>query len=212
MSFATADVVRLFPTFTWQGRLDAACYEPLNRNLLAYADTLLRSGHGIRAGAAWQSGHQLHQMAELAALVRYIEAAVGNVLAFLKSADAPFRITGCWLNVLDPGGAHALHTHPNNFLSGVYYVQTQPGADTINFHDPRAQTAVMRPPVTELTGYNTDQVVVAVSDGTLLVFPAWLPHSVSANTSERARVSVSFNVMFTAYDTAMSAPLWGQRD
>ena len=27
----------------------------------------------------------------------------------------------------------------NNFLSGVYYVQTWPGADTINFHDPRPQ-------------------------------------------------------------------------
>jgi ectoine hydroxylase-related dioxygenase (phytanoyl-CoA dioxygenase family) len=57
--------------------------------------------------------------------------------------------------------------------------------------------------------YNTDQVVVAVSDGTLLVFPAWLPHSVSANTSNRLRVSVSFNVMFTEYDTTMSPPLWG---
>jgi hypothetical protein len=58
---------------------------------------------------------------------------------------------------------------------------------------------IIRPPVTELTAYNTDQVVVAVGVGTLLVFPAWLPHSVDANRSERARISISFNAMFTAF-------------
>ncbi len=46
-------------------------------------------------------------------------------------------------------------------------------ADTVNFHDPRSQTGIIRPPVTELTAENTDQVVVKVSDGTLLMFPSW---------------------------------------
>jgi hypothetical protein len=51
-----------------------------------------------------------------------------------------------------PGGApHRMRSHPNNFLSRVYYVQTQPDADTINFHDPRIQSSIIRPPVTELT-------------------------------------------------------------
>jgi uncharacterized protein (TIGR02466 family) len=206
----TAEVVRLFPTFLWQARLDPACYEPLNFDLLARAKALMQDGRGTRTGLAWQSVHQLHRMPEFAALVTQIETAVNDVLAFIKVAKAPWHITGCWLNTLEPGAAHATHTHPNNFLSGVYYLQTQAGADTINFHDPRPQTAIIRPPVTGLTAYNTDQVVVPVTDGTLLVFPAWLPHSVSVNTSERARVSVSFNVMFTGYDATMSPPLWGQ--
>jgi uncharacterized protein (TIGR02466 family) len=210
MQPATADVVRLFPTFVWQSRLDPACYQPLNRDLLAYIETLTRAGSGTRTGGAWQSGHALQEKSECAALIPHIEAAVSSVLAFIKVADAPFRITGCWVNVLDRGAVHAMHSHPNNFLSGVYYVQTQEGADAISFHDPRPQTAVIRPPVIELTAYNTDQVVVKVSDGTLLVFPAWLPHSVSVNTSARPRISVSFNAMFTAYDATMSPPLWGQ--
>ncbi|MGF6971017.1 hypothetical protein OKW43_008112 [Paraburkholderia sp. WC7.3g] len=49
----------------------------------------------------------------------------------------------------------------------------------INFHDPRPRTAIIRSPVTELTAYNSDQAVVTVSDGTLLVFTAWLPRLVS---------------------------------
>ncbi|MFZ6047210.1 2OG-Fe(II) oxygenase family protein [Pseudomonas sp. CR3202] len=204
------EVVRLFPTFVWQSQLEPACYEPLNRDLLAYVERIMGEGRGTGAGVAWQSGYALHREPELAALVNHIEAAVSDVLAFIKVVDAPFRITGCWANALGPGAAHPMHSHPNNFLSGVYYVQTQEGADTINFHDPRPQAAVIRPPVTALMAYNTDQVVITVRDGALLIFPAWLPHSVSVNASDRLRVSVSFNVMFASYDTTMSSPLWGE--
>ena len=71
--------------------------------------------------------------------------------------------------------------------------------NTINFHDPRPQTEIIKPPVTELTAENTDQVVVKVRNGTLVVFPSWLVHSVDANRSDETRLSISFNVMFSAY-------------
>lgn len=51
-------------------------------------------------------------------------------------------------------------------------------------------------------------VVVRVQEGRLLVFPSWLQHSVSPGGADSERVSVSFNVMFTAYTKSMSAPLW----
>ena len=60
----------------------------------------------------------------------------------------------------------------------------------------------------ELTAGNTDQVVVKVHDGTLLMFPSYLEHSVDANTSDEERVSVSFNVMFSSFTERLSKPLW----
>jgi hypothetical protein len=53
-------------------------------------------------------------------------------------------------------------------------------------------------------------VVVAVQTGTLLLFPAWLPHSVDANGSERPRISISFNAMFVAFAETLAQPLWGE--
>ena len=97
---------------------------------------------------------------------------------------------------------------PNNFLSGVYYLQTAPGADTINFHDPRPQSGIIRPPITGLTAENTDQVVIRVEGGTLLLFPSYLPHSVDSNQSSEVRISVSFNVVFSSFAETMSPPLW----
>ena len=64
------------------------------------------------------------------------------MLRFLKAGPYAIEITGCWVNILAAGGAHKRHAHPNNFLSGVYYVRTGPGSDAINFHDPRVQTAL----------------------------------------------------------------------
>jgi ectoine hydroxylase-related dioxygenase (phytanoyl-CoA dioxygenase family) len=69
----------------------------------------------------------------------------------------------------------------------------------------------MRAPVSELSAENTDQVVVRVAPGTLLLFPAWLPHSVDANRSAERRISVSFNLMFEAPAQVLARPLWGER-
>lgn len=88
------------------------------------------------------------------------------MLEFLKTGYDEIEITACWANVNPRGAAHRSHHHPDNFLSGVYYVRAAERADTISFHDPRPQTGIIRPPVTELTAYNTDQVVVRVRSGT----------------------------------------------
>ena len=101
-----------------------------------------------------------------------------------------------------------MHSHPNNYLSGVYYVRVPPGANTINFHDPRPQASIIRPPITQLTGQNTDQVVVEVTDGTLLLFPSNLLHSVDPSEGNELRMSISFNFMFNDCAGKLSKPLW----
>ena len=207
---AEAEVLRVFPTFIWKAQLKPETYRELNAELLRKLDAVLP--RDLAAGAGWQSGYGLHTADEFRPLISCICRAVEQVLEFLRIQPPKFEVTGCWVNVNSPGAAHGMHTHPNNFLSGVYYVQVQEGADTINFHDPRPQTAIIRPPVTELTAYNTDQVVVNVRKGTLLLFPAWLPHSVDANRSDKNRISISFNVMFGGFAETMSRPLWGSND
>ena len=51
-------------------------------------------------------------------------------------------------------------------------------------------------------------VVVNIRNGMFLLFPSWLQHSVDANQSADTRISVSFNIMFSAYVDSMSKPLW----
>lgn len=202
----SSDVLPLFPTFIWKSQLSAAVHRPIDEQLGTVLGGLCRDEPA--RGQSWQSGHDLHERSELTDLLDCVNHATHAALQSVRIREQPLEVTGCWLNVYAPGAAHPLHNHPNNYLSGVYYVQVQPGADTINFHDPRAQTGVIRPPVTELVAANADQAVVRVRVGTLLLFPAWLPHSVDVNASDRRRISVSFNLMFTAYAETMGRPMW----
>jgi uncharacterized protein (TIGR02466 family) len=205
---AGADVLSLFPTLVWKIRLKSAQQEEISAQISPALTRMRRESTESAADGGWQSMRELHELAEFSDLVSCINRAIESVLRFLKIGYDEFEITGCWANVNRRGASHRIHSHPNNFLSGVYYVQTADGADTINFHDPRTQTGVIRPPVTELTRENTDQAVVKVSAGTLLVFPSYLQHSVDENQSDTERLSVSFNVMFNSFAERMSKPLW----
>ena len=147
-------------------------------------------------------------IADFAQLVTCIQGAARSVLRFLRIGHESLEITACWATILGAGAEHRVHSHPNNYLSGVYYVRTHHGADTINFHDPRPQAAVIRPPVVELTRENTDQVVIRVANGTLLLFPSYLEHSVDPTASGEERISVSFNIMFSSFTEELSKPLW----
>jgi uncharacterized protein (TIGR02466 family) len=204
----TSDVIPMFATLVWKVELEAQLREVICAQALGAIARLRRDLPPFAPGQGWQSGQSLHELDDFRDLVSCVHRVVPGILRFLRIGCDAYQVTACWATVLARGAAHKMHQHPNNFLSGVYYVRTRPGADTINFHDPRNQTGIIRPPVVELTAENTDQVVVRVKDGTMLVFPSYLQHSVDASASEEERISISFNIMFSSFTQNLSKPLW----
>jgi len=121
----TPEVRRLFPTFVWKAQLRPEVYEPLNALILGRLEAMRRERPPLQQGETWQSKHGLHGLPEFRSLVSCIHTAAEGVLEFLRIGSSELRITGCWANVSAPGGGHRTHTHPNNFLSGVYYGQVR---------------------------------------------------------------------------------------
>ena len=206
--FESVQPMRMFPTVVWKAQVKPRRRSRLNTSIRAKLADLRRDAVALNRGQAWQSGHTLHELEVLRELVETIKAATVAALKYTRVGYTDFQITGCWANVNAPGAVHRPHGHPNNYLSGVYYVQVPKGGDTVNFHDPRIQTAILRPPLQELTADNADQVVMAIRAGTLLLFPSWFQHSVEANHGKRERISISFNIMFSAYAENLSKPMW----
>ena len=204
----TSDVISMFPTLVWQISLKPEMRDVIATRVTAVLELLRRDLPILTPGQAWQSEQTLHKREEFEELVSCVDHVAASILRFLRIGHDTFEITACWATVLATGAMHKAHSHPNNFLSGVYYVRVSPGSDTICFHDPRRQTYVIRPPVVELTNSNTDQVVVRLANGTLLMFPSYLEHSVDINVSENERISVSFNVMFSSFTETLSKPFW----
>jgi uncharacterized protein (TIGR02466 family) len=201
-----SEVIPMFPTLVWKLQLKPTFRAAVEPRILGVLESMRRGRPA--AGEGWQSATTLHELEELRELAACVDYAARTVLRFLQIACNSLEITGCWATVLSRGASHRAHTHPNNFLGAVYYVRVHPGAETINFHDPRVQTEIIRPPVSALTAENTDQVVVKVTDGTLLLFPSWLQHSVDASAAEHERISISFNLMFPSFSERLAKPLW----
>ena len=118
-----SDVVAMFPSLVWKIQLDAGLRDSLNPKIETALAETRRELPPLSAGQGWQSGHSLHRRDELRELVSCVERGVTSVLRFLRIGHDAFEITGCWATVLAKGAAHKAHSHPNNFLSGVYYVR-----------------------------------------------------------------------------------------
>jgi len=206
--FKATQAVPLFPTMVWTHDLKPEVYEPMNKRMMAQLDAMLTPRPPLQTGQTWQTDQRLHELEAFADLVAIIETATNGVLDFLEVEHEGFQITGCWANVNPPGSPHSPHTHPNNYLSGVYYVQTTAGADSISFYDPRPMTNVIAPKIKKPNGHNLGRLEVRVPTGRLVIFPAWLQHGVAPNMSNQERVSISFDIMLSAFTEKISKPKW----
>ncbi|HEX9461428.1 MAG TPA: 2OG-Fe(II) oxygenase family protein [Alphaproteobacteria bacterium] len=200
---------QIFATPVWIVDLTADYAAALNGRLIKEIEALTGALPPLAAGRTnWQTETNLHRLPQFAEVVQLFEQSGRAAADYLKLKSRDFVVTGCWANVNPPGGHNPSHSHPNNYLSGVYYVSIPDGEGRIAFEDPRIQAQVMMPPVTELTPYNGNIVTFEVKPGRLLVFPAWLGHSVPSNRSQHNRISMSFNLMFRNYAEELSQPLW----
>jgi hypothetical protein len=129
-----------------------------------------------------------------------------NYSHFAPTGQATFRSRAG--KPIRPSTPNPWHTHPNNYLGGVYYVDVPADAATITFQDPRPQSYVVSPRVKQSTPENSGRAIIPVKEGMLILFPAWLSHSVSANPTPQERISVSFNLMFSSFTEKVSPAKW----
>ncbi len=203
-----AEMVALFPTWVWLWQLKHEDHQAINDRIKAKLMALMADKPRLEAGGKWQTKQDLHKLEEFQDLNAFIYASATAVLDWLKVIHEGFEITGCWANISAPDAEHVAHTHANNYLSGVYYVQTQEGADTITFLDPRGAIRVIEPRTSQDVPQNSAKMHLHIKDGSLVMFPAWLPHMVSPNMSDKERISVSFNIMFSSFTEKMAKPMW----
>lgn len=206
--FTDKQIASFFPTLVWRWQLASETHQPLNSKILAKLEELTRDNPPLDPGGMWQTDQNFHELEEMAFFRRMVQGSVTGALDFLKVEQRDFEITGCWANISGPAAPHKMHSHPNNYLSGVYYVKTQKNANSIFFHDPRAQITVISPKLAETGLATAGKVRMEVETGTLIIFPSWLQHSVDPNRSGENRVSIAFNIMFSTFTQSMSPPQW----
>ena len=194
--FSKSNALGLFPTLVWMRELQESLATRLNGEFKQHFQGFIDT---TPAQKTLQTSQDLHKHAEFAELVKVINSTADDILNFLEVDHPGFQISGWWANFGAPGSDHGTHNHVNNYLSGVYYVNAPSGGNAITFYDPRAPLEQIAPRFKNANAHNSSFHNVAVKPGTLLIFPAWLAHSVPPNGSAEVRISISFNIIFSHF-------------
>lgn len=100
-----------------------------------------------------------------------------------------------WASVYRRGDRHPAHFHPNTAISAIYYVHG-PDACELDLIDPRSNVDYFDPGV--LFAGEGQNVRLRCTPGELVLFPGWLKHSVPEFDGEGVRISMSWNLTYSA--------------
>ena len=111
-----------------------------------------------------------------------------------KYIPGKVNLTEMWAIINKKNSFNIEHTHPNNYLSAAYYVKAPENCGSFKATNPNI---ISRERITlsdRPTEFNQNIAQIRPNAGDLLLFPAYLPHSVEENKSDEDRVIISFNI------------------
>ena len=99
-----------------------------------------------------------------------------------------------WTNVNEPGSINDLHTHKSETFACTYNLQTA-GTGYLTFKNPAnvLNDCHYKSPFTRAHR-------VEPQDGDLLIWPAWVPHLVERNESNKQRINIAINIKLVGVD------------
>lgn len=124
---------------------------------------------------------------------------VGEAIDYYRQADPLFTkklsfygkpVVDYWTNVNELFGKNSLHNHSSYHFVGCYYIQAEGTGDLV-FHNPANLLEECNP-----NSPFVSRMAITPKDGDLIVWPAWVPHEVEANMSNRQRINIAFNIKF----------------
>ena len=111
-----------------------------------------------------------------------------------KIKDKNIRIKEMWAIINKKNDFNVIHTHPNCYLSAAYYVKAPKDCGNFKVESPNIAKRYAYPEIANQNELNVEVASINISEGDLLLFPAYLPHKVGKNESDEDRIVISFNV------------------
>lgn len=184
--------------------------------VLARAFRAMRLGMaGDENDAFFASPDDLLQRVELPEFRQLIEFIAASLQDTVKQANAQawpagrmslkMEMVGCWFQIQNGHAFHDIHTHGNCSWSGIYYVQIDPLEKRkmhANLGHNNGATRFYGPYSQFLGGAHMDSgnaylqkstLDIQPEEGSLVVFPSYLPHKAMPYVGEKDRIIVSFN-------------------
>ena len=144
----------------------------------------------------YHSPETLQGEAELRPLFQYVCEMALQAVQDLNFVPNNLFLTSAWVNFNDTRECmNSEHVH-GEILSGVFYLKAPPES---------GKFVISNPGLNRLWGgcnlikeknqFTGEMMRIEPEEGSILLFPSYLPHSVETNHHDDERISISFNLM-----------------
>jgi uncharacterized protein (TIGR02466 family) len=146
--------------------------------------------------AGYQSPFTLQGEEELRPLFQYVCEMAIQAVQDLNFIPNNIFLTHAWVNFNDSRECmNSEHVHGEVF-SGVFYLKVPPNSGKLVLNN----SAMNRlwsgcSLIQEKNQFTGEQMKIEPEEGSIILFPAYLPHSVETNSHDDERISISFNLM-----------------
>lgn len=97
-----------------------------------------------------------------------------------------------WVNKSLGRSPHHTHTHPNSFISGIYYLTENPSPTYFESPITASRNGIV---VISQSPLYQNIWTCQANAGDLILFPSWLDHFTEPPEQEKTRMTLSFNIM-----------------
>lgn len=197
VSITRGKALKLFatPVVTDELRGAAALNTKLEQLILAQQATV--PGHQLSNRGGWQSPHDFTEWSGEPGqtLIKNALSLANGYTSGPKNAALGWRYDA-WANVSDSGNFNMPHFHSASYWSVVYYVGVGDGeGGQLVLHDPRMPGLCMHAPHLRFKGAGSENhFEIEPKPGLMVLFPAWLLHSVEPWRGSGRRISVAMNI------------------
>jgi len=112
-------------------------------------------------------------------------------------SNVQFYLLNSWSNIHGPGEYSQIHCHANSIISGVYYPIFPKNSGGLCLHKSwNYKNLIDQNIMLEYEEYNNitaSKYLLDIEEGTIVMFPSHLDHSVEKNNSNEKRYSIAFN-------------------
>ena len=113
---------------------------------------------------------------------------------YCREIEFPFRNykIDSWVSLFKKGNYGHVHSHGHVDIAGVYYYKTNEIDGNLFFECPVPNIGY------SFCYYNKycKRWVHVPKEGKILLFPGWIRHGITTNTTDNTRISISFNITF----------------
>lgn len=146
--------------------------------------------------AGYHSPETLQQEQQLRPIFEYACSMVMQAIEDLNFVQSDVFLTSAWVNFNDSRQCmNSQHTHGEVF-SGVFYLKVPPESGKLVLINPGMNTLWSGCSlIKEKNQFTGESIKIEPEEGSFVLFPSYLPHSVETNNHDDERISISFNVM-----------------